>query len=167
MVTALGDLNEAARDLSRATPGGCQHQVETLGHSHVLALVAAIQDVRKALGQTEAYLVREVGRDGAAPAEGRLPDGRAYVLRKGATRKAWDHEEWRKDVRRQVLSGVGEVVDPSTGESVDVAGLLAAVQQVHGAGAPKVVALKGLGLDPGDYCETFSGPWGLQVTSPE
>lgn len=163
-VAALGDLNEAARLLDRAVMHGAQFQMEALHPEHVVALVAGVQDVRRLLAETEAALARTVGRDEMAPREGVLPDGRRYEVRKGANRKAWDHDRWREDVRAQVLSGVGPLVDTDTGEAVDPWALLQAVQEAHGAGAPRVGALKALGLDVGDYCETVPGPWGLQVT---
>lgn len=165
-VKAAGDLNEAARLLSREIVGGVQDRLETLNGADVIALCALLEDVRRALATTVAYAVREVGRDEAVPETGTLPDGRPYSVMKGKTRKAWDHDLWKRDARTQVLSGVSEtLVDPATGETVQVSELLAAVQEVHGSGPPRVAQLRALGLSPDDYAESVPGPWGLKITT--
>lgn len=163
-VGAVGDLNEACRALDRAAMRGVPFQVERLEGGTVVALVAMLQDVRRSLGQVESIIARTVGQDEVTPRAGFLPDGRAYEVRKGVSRKAWQHEEWKHDVRRQILSGLGEVVDAGTGETIDVSVLVAAAQAVHGSAAPKATALKALGLAADDYAETVSGSWSVQVT---
>lgn len=162
-VAALGDITEAARALAAHAPAGCAYQVERNTAGHVVALIVALQDVRRDIGQVEAYLSREVGRDPMLDHKGVLPDGRAYEVAKGQVRRAWDHAAWRGDVRAQVLSGVGTVVDTGTGEEVDLQALLAAAQEAHGAGAPRVTVLRTLGLDPDEYAESVPGPWSVRV----
>lgn len=85
--------------------------------------------------------------------------------RRSRDRKQWDHDSWRRDVRAKVLRKLGlagaQGIVTRDGEVLDAPGLLqellAAVQNVHGAGAPKVTALRDLGLDAMDYCETTPG----------
>ena len=83
--------------------------------------------------------------------------------RKSRDRKQWDHDAWQRDVRAQVLrtSGLlGAHVVNADGEELERGALhevLARVQAVHGAGAPKVTALRSLGLDAMDYAETSAG----------
>jgi hypothetical protein len=131
---------------------------------------ALLAEVRRRLAELEAVLVRAAAitaRDHNLPRQGVFADGRLWELKRGQDRKAWDHDSWQADARRQILSGLPEqLVNPDTGEGVDVAELLAAVENVHGAGAPKVGVLKKLGLDPGDYCEQVAGTWGLKVSAP-
>lgn len=163
VVHHAGTLVETERLLSRALLHGAEWQVQNLGGTHLVGLCALLQDLRRSLAQTEGLLAMRAGRDEATPRDGVLPDGRHYEVRRGTTRKAWDHDGWKHDVRAQVLSGVGEVVDTSTGEQVDVHALVAAVQEVHGSSAPRVTALKRLGLEPDTYCESVPGTWGVRV----
>jgi hypothetical protein len=130
-------------------------------------VVAAIQDLIRRLRDIESLAARAIGQK-AGRVEGELPDGRAFTVRRTADRKAWHHDAWQHDARAkvadQLLADVPEeLVDPSTGEAVPVGGLMlgamAAIEAVHGAGAPKVTMLKALGLEPGDYCETVRGNW--------
>lgn len=163
-LVAVGDLSEAARALDRHLGTAVPYQSHRLGGEHLIALVAQVQDVRRALAQTEAIVARAVGMDEQVSKAGRLPDGRAYEVRKGATRKQWDHPAWRQAVREQVLSGVGEVVDTATGETVDLPALVAAAQEAQGAGAPKATALRQLGLEVDAFCESSPNPWSVTVT---
>ena len=164
-VNVLGDVGEAIRALPTVVMQGVAWQIATEPET-VVAYAALIQAHRKTLADMEAYVVREVGRSTEA-LKGTLPDGRLYDLRKGVERKAWDHTSWQADVRRQVLSGVTDAVDASTGEAIDLHALVVGAQAVHGATPPKAKALKALGLDPADYSETYPGPWSLQVSAPE
>lgn len=165
-VTALGDAIEAARVLGRTADVGAAHKVERLEGTAVVTMVAALQDVRRDLARVESLLAREVGRDEATPRTGTLPDGRRYDVKRGQNRKAWAHDEWKRDVRVAVLArhgAAGVLVDPDTGEQVDVSTVVAEVQQVHGSTAPRATGLRALGLDPDDYAEVVPGTWGVQV----
>lgn len=166
VVNALARIQEDVKRLSRFSPGAARILLDDLRGADVAGIVAVIQDIRRDLGVTEAYLAREVGRDDMAPRDGILPDGRLFSVKRGADRKAWSHDEWQRDVRIQVMSGVRSVVDVDTGEPVELGELLAAVQQAHGAGAPRVAALKRLGLDPDAYCETVPGSWSVKISAP-
>lgn len=135
----------------------------------VLALVHRIQAARRVLGEAEAIATRWLGLSATIAKTGVLPDGSTYEVRRGQTRKAWDHDQVKHDVRAAVLkrAGVaGDLVDPNTGEMVDVQGLLTWVQEVAGSTAPRLGNLRALGLDPDDYCETFPGLWNVTVTPP-
>jgi hypothetical protein len=170
-VEALDQLRDLPAVLQRDSLGA---QAYAAGQDDPLAAVAflagtcaALQDVRRSLGELEALLARAAGtqvRQHALENEGTLPDGRRYKVTKGAERKAWSHDEWQAAARRQVLSGVPrEVIDPATGEAVDVAALLVGIEAVHGSGPPRVGQLKKLGLRPDEFCEQVPGPWGVRV----
>lgn len=131
---------------------------------------ALIQDLRRRLDQVENSLTTEAGkRDGKGT--GNLSDGRQYVLARGSDRKDWDHDDWKRDVRRTITDMVaGEglvVVNPQTGEetplrqTVQVA--LAKAQEVHGQTSPRSTALKALGLYASDYCTSTPAGWRLTV----
>lgn len=133
------------------------------------AVVETVREARKALTAHERHLEHECARAMLGDyAEG---NGVRVERSRGAERKAWDHDSWRHDVRAKVLrahglagaQGVvtadGELVDPTV-----VHELLAAVQNVHSAGAPKSTAMKALGLDVRDYCESSPGAWQVRVT---
>lgn len=89
---------------------------------------------------------------------------------RGTDRKAWDHESWQRDVRAKVLrqhgliglQGVltadGEVAPPTVLHEV-----LRAVEAVHSSAGPKTTALRALGLDARDYCESTPGTWKVRV----
>lgn len=166
VVHHAGTIVETDRLLGRALLHGAEYQSQNLGGAHLVGLIALLQDVRRSLAQTEALLAARVGRDEAVQRAGVLPDGRQYEVRKGATRKAWAHDEWKHDARRAVLSDIGAetVVVPDTGEAVNLADLLARVQEVHGSGPPRATALRALGLSPDDYCQSVPGPWSVTVS---
>lgn len=134
-----------------------------------LALVARVQALRRTLGEVEAIATRWLGLDATIPKTGVLPDGSTYEVKRGQNRKSWQHDEVKHDVRAAVLKRAGcpaDLVNPETGELVDVQGLLTWVQEVAGSTAPRLGNLRALGLDPDDYCEVFPGLWGVQVTPP-
>lgn len=164
-VNALARVNAEIDRLERYTAGAVAVLLDGLDAPTAVGLVAAIQDVRRRLADIEAYAARQIGRDEFALADGILPDGRTYAVLKGKDRRAWDHDGWKRDARRQVLSGVSpDLVDPSTGETVAVEPLLEAIQGIGSSAPPKVTALKALGLDPDEYAETVPGPWGVKIS---
>lgn len=86
-------------------------------------------------------------------------------------RKAWQHEDWQRDVRAKVLQAHGlkgaQGVLTADGEVVPASVLhevLRSVERAHGAAAPKTTALRALGLDARDYCESSPGRWTVKVT---
>lgn len=148
--------------------------LDTLDYTAVAETVDWMQRTRARLATLEAYVTRELGRDAGHPDVITLPDGRRAEVLKGKDRKEWRHEDWQRDVR-QAIAGtmpVVAVVNTATGEfTVDAAGsvlqeAIAKAQAVPGAGAPKVGALKSLGLNADDYCASYPGPWALKITAP-
>lgn len=132
-------------------------------------LLESLQLAHKALGG----IVRdvEVATAKAMPADDVRVGTMVVERHRGSDRKAWQHEDWQRDVRAKVLRAAGlagaQGVLTAEGEVVEAGVLydvLAAVQGVHGAAGPKVTGLRGLGLDARDYCETTAGAWHVKVT---
>jgi hypothetical protein len=172
VVDALTAMQDALGDTTHVN-WACRY-LETHGKAaDMLTVVAALQDLRRQLAVAEAYVSLECGRAlnrREIDKAGQLPDGRPYEVRRGKERKAWNYDEWQAAARAAVLrdqlgaaDSLPEVVNTETGESVDLFAIASAVQAVHGAGPPRTTALKGLGLDPADYCEQVPGPWSVNV----
>lgn len=155
-------VQTAAEDLEKAMP----ELVESCTDPQALDLAQLFYDVqaaRIALHGLERDLEGQLAK---ALMEDELQAGGLRVERRRARdRKQWDHDAWKRDVRAKAirkhgLAGVQALVTKD-GEALEAAGvlheLLAAVQDVQGAGAPKVTGLRGLGLDAMDYCETSPG----------
>jgi len=132
-------------------------------------LFVTLQEARKALQSLE--------RDAELACAKAMLDDMAETAtlrierRRGTERKAWDHEQWKRDVRAKTLQAHGmkgaQGVITATGEVIDGAELydvLAAVQDAHGSAAPKTTSLRALGLDARDYCESSPGAWTVRVT---
>lgn len=146
------------------------------------AHVAAVQDAIASLRTLERDLAIGLGTELGA-AQGELPDGRLFVLKRAQDRAAWDHDEWKRDARRvlaaqaadhyRMMDPEGEVVeavlfDPGTGEQVTLGRVvqeaMTAIENVHGSAAPKSTALKALGLYASDYCTSSPGGWTFRAT---
>ena len=140
--------------------------------------VAAVQEAVANLRNLERDLSIALGkREGAI--QGNLKDGRQFTLKRTADRKAWDHEEWKRDARRaivrhttdemgatvQVLTEGGEVQDFDLARLLHLA--ITEAQEVHGSTAPRSTALKRLGLYATDYCESSPGGWKFDAIKPE
>lgn len=170
---AMADARERVEDVARNLPAAVAHWNATLTDAEAVNVVAWAQDLRRLLADVEAAVTWAASRNASIPKTGTLADGRAYTLKRGADRKGWDHDRWKHDVRAAIASDRGAgmmVVDESTGEVRPVAQVLlsaiADAQAVHGSTAPKVTALKALGLDPDDYAETIPGRWSVVITNP-
>lgn len=188
--SALKTPHKARRDRDRAgaslsVVASIKADVDTLEHglesylnraadaddvAAMAVLVADLQDLRRRLSQVEAEVARRAGSiRHAAETNGEMPGGGVYTLRRGATRKAWDHDGWKTRVLNLVLDRHevhrdDQVVNAETGAAVDVAAIVQEVEAAHGSTAPKVSILKGLGIDPDEFCESTPGPWTFQVT---
>ena len=111
------------------------------------------------LGPIDASLVRHLyltGEHGDTEL-----DGIGIIsIRRARDRKEWDSTTWQHDVRGAVIekhvAGNTNLYDLD-GNEYNVSELLDRAQAVHGAQAPKVTALRGLGLDPSAYCEERPG----------
>lgn len=149
------------------------------------AVVATIQEVRARLTAVEAGVTTSIGNEAGA-VTGYLPDGRQYTTKRAADRKEWQHDEWKRDARRAIVTKMMEglpvpldankrvaVLHPETGEVEHFApGLflqmaMQTIQDVHGSTAPKSTALKALGLYASDYCTSTPGGWRLNVIKPD
>lgn len=154
---------------------------ESLDSAELAEFAAMIQDMRAKLSDVEAALVTELGRrDGKTV--GYLPDGRQFTVSRMADRKEWQHDDWKRDVRRVVvdqflqragLAAVVPIADPSTGEVGEfplaawAQEMLATAQEVHGSTAPRTsTGLKPLGLFATDYCTSTPGGWKLTAVKP-
>ena len=171
---AMNQMAMAQREFSDDLATAMDGHEDDLEYGVLAETVAWLQDVRRDLATAEAYVARQLGRMIGCPDVIDLADGRRAEVLKGKDRKAWKHADWQRDVRVAVVSDlpVVAVVDPSTGEfQVDTTGkvildAIAKAQAVHGSAAPKVTALKPLGLAADDYCETFPGPYAVRISAP-
>lgn len=135
---------------------------------------ALVQDLRYRLGLVERDLAVALGkREGKIV--GALSDGRQFTLDRSSDRKEWQHDDWKRDVRRAVVTQtIGGhpfvVVNQETGQEFPLANLLQAAlaeaQEIHGAQAPKSTALKTLGLYASDYCTSTPGGWRFAAVKP-
>lgn len=133
--------------------------------------IVRLNDLRERAADLLAYVTREAGLVGMRePVETGL--GVVQVHRR-KDRKEWQHSRWQDDVRAAVVGQTTDgyaLLDTATGETRDLAEYLherlAEAQAVHGAGAPKVTALKALDLDPEDYCTTVRGVFTAEITKP-
>lgn len=132
-------------------------------------LLLVLQEQHKALGAITRDV--EVACAKAMPGDDVRVPGLLVERSRGTERKAWRHDDWQADVRRQVLRQHGLAgargVLTADGEVLDAGVLhevLRAVEAAHAAAAPKVTVLRGLGLDSRDYCESSPGAWRVKVT---
>jgi hypothetical protein len=182
-LAVLGDALASVADVMAAVDANLAPATRALADrlnvADLVATVDLIQWFRRRLGVAEAWVAREVGMLTAAEAAsekaGTLPDGRPYEVLRGANRKAWKHDQWQHDVRQTVIAslvppteGTVLLVNGTTGEPLDadLSDLLAKVEAVHGSTAPRVTALKALGLSADDYCESSPGPYTVKITAP-
>lgn len=168
---AIFTITAGVKALNEDLASAMEQHTDDLEHDALAETVAWLQDVRRSLGEAESYVARELGRMDSTPEIITLPDGRVAQVMKGKDRKEWRHDDWKRDVINAVVPEaelVAYVVDAETGESrdVDVADLIAKAQAVHGSAAPKVTALKALGLAADDYCTTGPGPYSVKISAP-
>lgn len=175
-------LVEALTDLSVAT-ARAEAQSDASANLEPLdqaAAIALVQDLRKRLGEVEQSLAITLGK-AEGQHQGNLPDGRQFALKRTADRKAWDHEDWKRDARRAIVkrhaAGLEDAtlqsVNLETGEVAEVTlaaflhTVVAEAQEVHGSTAPRSTALKRLGLYASDYCESSPGGWKFDAIAPK
>jgi hypothetical protein len=170
LAESLGTVKDAVEVQDYVLSDATRFLTDRLDVQALVDTVAMIQDLKRALGVAEAFISREVGyitqAEAQQEASGHTSDGRPYEVKRGSNRKTWEHDAWKADVRTAVLRTRGlppELADPVTGDLVNLYEILNDVQQVHGSTAPKVTALKRLGLDVGDYCETSAGPFSVSI----
>lgn len=150
---------------------------DALTDDELLAALAAVHDALPRLRDMERDLAIALGRRQGS-IQGNLADGRQFTLKRTQDRKAWDHEEWKRDARRAIVNDltkpgdtIYEGVVTADGEVVPLGPVLhtaiALAQEVHGSTAPRSTALKRLGLYAGDYCESSPGGWKFDAIAPK
>lgn len=159
-------LATAVEDLGKAMPGLAEACTDPQA-ADLAELFYDVQAARIALHDMERELEGQLAK---ALMADELHTGTLRVERtRSRDRKAWDHDGWKRDVRAKLLRHhglLGAQVVSADGELLDAGKLhtlLADAQDVHGAGQPKVTALRGLGLDAMDYCETSPGTVHVRV----
>jgi len=166
-VDPVAGLQDAVEALAKAMP----ELIAAADDPQGLGLARLLMDVREA--RTALYGLEqdlEAATARALMADEAEGEGVRVERYRSRDRREWDHETWQRDVRAKALRKhramkVAAVVT-ADGEPVDVDlyALLADVQAVHGAGAPKVTGLRQLGLDAADYCRTDPGTAHVRVT---
>lgn len=158
LASAVGSIESLAKDPTKAAEG-----LETQALTDAIAL---LQDLRLQLTLVERDLIAVAGkREGKVV--GSLSDGRQFTLERASDRTAWDHEDWKRDVRRALVERHADpdavIVNQETGEETALRGFLHGVlteaQEVHGSTAPRSRALKTLGLYAGDYATSSPNGW--------
>jgi hypothetical protein len=174
LASALGALT-AATEAAEVDPTEAAEALETQALADAIAI---LQDLRSRLVKVEADLSTALGRR-EGKLVGSLSDGRQFKLERSSDRKEWDHDDWKRDVRRAITHEVtaaygsaptviddeGEIVDLPLAHIIQTA--VTAAQGVHGAQAPKSTALKALGLYATDYCTSTPGPWRFSAIKPD
>lgn len=144
-IAQVRDLRERADDLLTL-------DVDNLGIDDAARVLHEIQMARKALQASEEFLIARVHNawvgDWKTP---RHVEGVGVVRPfRGKDRKAWEHEALLHDVVNAHLEDAeGEIPDPFT-----IAGW---VREAAGFAYWKSGALKALGIDPDEYCESQPG----------
>lgn len=150
-------LNETAATASDS--GG----ITALPWEDALTALSELRLAVETIQQIDAALVRHLYL--TAPHGDIEVDGIGVVsVRRSNERKEWDHQDWKHDVRGAILADIGDELYDLEGNEVDVAGLIRKAQDVHGAQAPKVTALRALGLDPQGYCHEVPGKPTVSIT---
>jgi hypothetical protein len=133
--------------------------VDALDADALAMAVAAVQDLRSRLSDVEAVLAKELGQKVGKGFVDYLPDGRQYEVTRGGDRTAWNHDDWKRDVRRKVTERF------TKGPDGDV--VVAVVNQETGETQPLATILQeALGLWAGDYSTTTPGPWRFAAVKP-
>jgi len=112
------------------------------------ALCAAVQSARAALALAEGELARFV--NDVLPYGSKLTyDGHVYEVKSGSERQAWEHAEVKVRVAATIADRLGI-------DGYEVSRVLSAWTDCCGF-QWKVTGLRGLGLDPDDYCTKRPG----------
>lgn len=168
---AIHQIASGLNDLDQSMAGAAEALSDELDYTGLADTIAWLHDARGRLATLESYVSRELGRMDGCPDTIALSDGRVSEVMKGKDRKAWRHDDWKRDVRVKMLEGINDAyvmvdADGAPHEPAQVlGGLLADVQAVHGSTAPKATVLKALGLSADDYCESYPGPYSLKITA--
>jgi hypothetical protein len=117
--------------------------------------LAELREVRKALADWEAelseWLAEALGFNTLT-----LDDGKEVTVRRGTTRKTWDHDQLLRVVLAR--SRDERVIDPETGEAEDLAeATLRVLTDCAHIDYWRKGALSERGLDVDEFCETTAG----------
>lgn len=124
-------------------------------------LFVTVQEARTKLLELERTVEGALGK--ALAEDMTVAAGLRIERSRSSERKAWDHEGWQRDVRQNLMRQHGllrATVFDANGNELEAGvlhGLLRDLQGMHGAAGPKVTALRAIGLDARDYCETSPG----------
>lgn len=164
-VTAVG---AAVSWLGRALPALLDHCTDPEA-TDMAQMLADVRDARIALQGLERDV--EVATAKAMLGDQALTPTLRVERERRPDRKAWDHQGWRSEARAKVVQAMGlkgaQGVIDAAGEVLPAEVLhkaLAAVDEVHGSAPPRLTQLRGLGVDPDDYCERSPGAWKVTVT---
>lgn len=169
----LDYLTTGTESLAGLLPGALDALVLSGKPAELVGVLVQVQDLRAALKTIEDEITWKAGAAFKERA-GTLEDGREFTIKRGATRKAWDHDGWKHDVRAAIAAEVvpdaeAIILHPETGEEEPLRrALIDAMTKAQQAGAsapPKVTAMKHYGLDVDDYCETTPGAWSVSFTA--
>lgn len=163
----LDAVTQAVEELEKALPGLLEQCTDPQG-ADMAELLLMVQQARVALQAVE----RDAELACAKALLGNMTEAAGLRIERyrSADRKAWNHDDWQRDVRTKALRAAGllraQAIITTDGEELDPAvlhDLLRSVQGVHGAAGPKTTAIRQLGLDPDDYCERSPGAWHVKV----
>lgn len=165
-MTSLSMLTEAVADLAEDAPKWVADCTDPEARD-IAHLFATVKEAREALQKVEREL--EYATANAMVADTAEDDTLRVERSRRPDRKSWQHAEWQAEARRKAIQKAGlkgAVLITADGEESDqsLEALIREVQEVHGATAPKVTPLRGLGIDPDDYCERTPGAWAVKVT---
>lgn len=155
----IGSLCVLADDMGAAAASTAEGGgISGLSWEQAIHALSALRSSVETIRQIDAALVRHcylIGEHGQTEVAGIG----VVDIRRSRDRTSWDHSEWKQDVRGAALekTGATDEVFTADGESFNLRELLMLVQDVHGATAPKVTALRALGLEPKAYCTDAPG----------
>lgn len=168
MGDVLANLTDAVTDLDTQLDALLEACTDPAG-TDVAELLDSIRTQRVALQALEGRA--EEAAAGALLDDMTTTDTLRIERHRTTDRKAWQHTEWQRDVRAKALQAHGmkgaQGVLTADGEVLDASvlfDLMATLQAAHGSTAPKTTALRALGLDARDYCESSPGRWTVKVT---
>lgn len=144
MTAVIRDQRDVAQTLADTVNLLDVEAIAGLGLEQALAIQVALDDVNRTLA-----VVRGAIPDVLAPAWGEkqveVPGVGVFELHVKKNRTKWDREALLRDVKD------ARVLDEATGEIV---GHLDKVLRVWNLGAPRVTALRAMGLTADEYCTT-------------
>ena len=140
---------------------------DDLTPERALQALHAVRDMLTALRGLDSDLCASVYRQ-TGSTDLVLPDLGAIKVGRTANRTQWDHDDWKSAVRHGIFErhGItGDLIDSATGEVHEKYALLEEAMEVSGSAAPRLTALRALGLSPDEFCDTSPGNPSVQFKS--